>query len=110
MLLTFVLSEPVSPLLYKEQEVLRFRVSTCKNLNSTAKVTFFFDIAKQFDIFFFIFLIFYAKKHIFARFLSSEYGKMQKNVLKSQALGRDATPDSVRQAPSFICNVLCLQP
>lgn len=25
------------------------------------------------------------KKHIFARFLSSECGKMQKNVLKSQA-------------------------
>lgn len=24
--------------------------------------------------------------------------KMQKNVLKSQALGRDATPESVRQA------------
>jgi hypothetical protein len=84
MLLTFVLSEPVSPLLYKEQVVLRFRVSTCKNLNSTAKVTFFFDIAKQFDIFFFIFLIFYAKKHIFARFLSSEYGKCRKMYSKAR--------------------------
>lgn len=69
--------------LYKEQGVLGFRVSTCKNLNSTAKVTFFFDIAKQFDIFFFIFLIFYVKKHVFTRFLSSECGKMQKIVLKS---------------------------
>ena len=99
MLLTFVLSEPVSPLLYKEQGVLRFRVSTCKNLNSTAKVTFFFDIAKQFDIFFFIFLIFYAKKHILARFLSSEYGKMQKKVLKSQALERDANAGICEASP-----------
>ena len=94
---TAVFTPPVNS---NRQGVILFTLYTILKFIS-AKVTFFFDIAKQFDIFFFIFLIFYAKKHILARFLSSEYGKMQKKVLKSQALERDANA-GIREASPFL--------
>jgi hypothetical protein len=48
------------------------QASTDESLNSFAKVTLFFDTAKQIVSFFFIFLIFSAFQHIFSRFLSEE--------------------------------------
>jgi hypothetical protein len=49
-----------------------FQASTDESLNSFAKVTLFFDTAKQIVSFFFIFLIFSAFQHIFSRFLSEK--------------------------------------
>ena len=50
-------------------------------------------------------------KNIFSPvFYHQNAGKCRKMYSRAKRKGETQTPESVRQAPSFICNVLCLQP
>ena len=91
---------------------LLFRASTLKSLNSFAKVTLFFDTAKQIVSFFFIFLIFSAFQHIFSIFLSEKARNWQ-IFISIRIISKEhlpAFPDNYRQYSPFIGNALCLQP